>query len=179
MNRFIIFCFTLITAVCLPLSAYALPQSCNNNIIASAPDNRYQVHGDGTVSDLQTGLMWKQCGQGWTGNDCTVFEGRFRFTWQMALQEPSTLNTQGGFAGYTDWRLPNVKELLSLLEVSCYIPAINAAIFPATESSAYWSSSPYSSNLDYFAWVVNFSDGGYFGGKREDSYPVRLVRSER
>ena len=53
-------------------SGAAQAVTCLNGIPASNPDNIYTVHGDGTVTDTRTGLMWKQCleGQTWSGSAC-------------------------------------------------------------------------------------------------------------
>jgi len=93
-------------------------------------------------------------------------------TWQAALQSASAATK----AGYTDWRLPNIKELRSLAAYDRYDPSINLAIFPNTASNRYWSSSPYAYDSNG-AWVGNFSGGGDYYGYRNVSYrPVRLVR---
>lgn len=63
-------------------------------------ENRFVDNGDGTVSDLATGLMWQQ-------ND----DGQ-RYDWPQALQYADTLT----LAGHTDWYLPNAKELQSLVD---------------------------------------------------------------
>ncbi len=175
MNPFIIFSYLLVFFASLSAQA----QVCQIAIPASAPDSRYQVNGSGTVTDLQTGLMWKLCEEGLTGISCTVGTAKI-FTWQQALQQPSVTNTQGGFAGHADWRLPNVKELESLREVSCADPSINATVFPNEGSSNVWSSSPF--GLDPGStWYVNFnygySDGNNFSiGSRSNNNRVRLVR---
>jgi hypothetical protein len=57
-------------------------------------------------------------------------------------------------------------------------PAIDADYFPETQSSFYWSSSPYAGYGDG-AWVVSFYDGYDFANNKGDGYSVRLVRSGR
>ncbi len=150
-------------------NAQAVP--CQNNLPASNPDSVYTDHGNGTVTDTRTGLMWKQCAEGLSGATCQTgsLQG---FTWASALAhaEAST------FAGYTDWRLPNVKELSSLVEDCRAGPAINTNLFPNTPSTLFWSGSP-SADGSSLAWFVYFSDGvaGSYGPR---SYPfgVRVVR---
>jgi hypothetical protein len=148
--------------------------ACESAIPASTPNTQFSVPGDGTVNDLKTGLIWKQCSEGQTGATCS--DGATTvMTWQQALQVSQTLNTTGGYAGFTDWRLPNLKELRSLVEVRCYSPSINSDIFPATRASVFWSSSPFA-QVSGYAWVVHFNNGfsGYSG--RTYSFRVRLVR---
>jgi len=113
-------------------------------------------------------------GQGWNvGGNCTGTATTQ--TWDIALQIPQTLNTAGGYAGFSDWRLPNIKELKSLAELKCYSPTINGTIFPATPGAGYWSSSPYASGSDR-AWLV-YSVRGYDGAYgRYGNGHVRLVR---
>jgi len=171
---------TLLLQMLLALSivlfaAPVLAQTCPGAIIPTAPDNRYQDNADGTVTDLYTGLMWQQCSIGQSGSGCTSGTAT-DFTWNLALQQGDTLNSGGGFAGYTDWRLPNVKELESLTEDACYSPVINVTLFPNTVNLNYWSSSPYA-NLSNYAWYVNFGYGNSSLIYRSNGYYVRLVRS--
>jgi hypothetical protein len=124
---------------------------------------------NGTVSDTSTGLIWQQD---------TARDGQGNYdpmTWEEALAycESRTLG------GHTDWRLPTIKELLSLVDYTRYNPAmINTTYFLNTVSSYYWSSTTYA-KCTYYAWGVDFSDGHVLnsGSKCEDyHYYVRAVR---
>lgn len=158
-------------------------QTCNTtNTVATTPSNDFTVHNNGTVTHKPTGLMWKVCseGQNWNSSDGSCTGAATSHSWQQALQIPPALNTGGGFATHTDWRLPNLKELMSIVELSCYSPAINQTIFnsmPSGYSPIYWSSSPNANDSDN-AWGVNFvlgSDGSHVD--RCSHVHVRLVRS--
>lgn len=160
---------------CMPLAAtvYA-EQSCTSaSISASTPDSQFIDNNDGTVTDSKTGLMWKKCLQGLDGDNCENGSPS-AFTWQAALQQPETVNA-GGFAGYTDWRLPNIRELISIVEEQCYKPSINLNRFPNTPILGAWSSSP-DSNNDRQAWLVLFDYGKSAPVERSNSRTVRLVR---
>lgn len=121
-------------------------QVCNNRIDQTAPAGRFINNGNGTVTDVRTGLMWERCMVGYTFSDngtpgdlvddsCAP-SATITFLWQQALQDVVNRNARGGFAGFTDWRLPNIKELISIVEHSCASPAINATIFPGTPPTA-------------------------------------------
>ncbi len=77
--------------------------------------------------------------------------------------------------GAADWRLPTLKELLSLVHSGEFIPAIDAAYFPNTVSDFYWTSSTYVFGLDK-AWFVTFYDGDSDSGSKVAPKLVRLVR---
>ncbi len=164
----------LMLLIAAPIQVIA--QTCNSHITPTTPDSRYTDNADGTVTDKQTGLMWKQCEEGQSGAGCAIGSA-LTFTWAAALQRSETLNTTGGFAGHTDWRLPNIKELASLVERACDGPSINNRLFPATPSSNVWSSSPDASYSDS-AWYVYFGNGySSYYDYRDNYYQVRLVRS--
>ena len=163
--------------LCMMATSLAVAaQTCDG--VLTAADSRYTVAADGlTVLDQQTGLIWARCpdGMSWNGGACTGTAKSY--TWQRALSAADTST----LAGYADWRLPNIKELASLVEAACVGSAINTRIFPNTGDS-FWSSSPYVGSASY-AWYVNFdiggvgSGGGYYGGNlRSDPGAVRLVR---
>jgi len=159
--------FLYLMAVSLAIGA----QTCNGTL--TAPDSRYAVAANGmTVLDQQTGLIWARCpnGMNWDGAACT---GKATtYTWQKALTAADTST----LAGYTDWRLPNVRELASLVEPGCVDPALNTRIFPNTPGTDFWSSSPYVGSV-YVAWYVYFNDGYVsYGGARGLADAVRLVR---
>jgi hypothetical protein len=154
-------CKKIIYALCLLVaikSTAVVAQTCQTaSIVATSPSNRFTVSNNGTVTDTKTGLMWKRCSEGLSGAACSVGTAT-AYTWQGALQRAQTVNNSGGYAGYANWRVPNVKELRSITERQCYGPAINAIIFPNTISDYYWSSSPVSFGSND-AWVVIFNVG--------------------
>ncbi|MBK6998674.1 MAG: DUF1566 domain-containing protein [Rhodoferax sp.] len=138
---------------------------------ASNPDSAYTDNGDGTVTHTPTGLIWKRCAEGQTWRSRGTCTGSAsNHTWAQAL----TLASTSSFAGKSDWRLPDYKELSSLVEECRIDPAINDTIFPNTPGADFWSSSPYAYN-SHNAWSVHFSSGGA-SGSRNGNYAVRLVR---
>jgi hypothetical protein len=129
---------------------------------------------DGTITHIPTGLMWKQCSEGQSENsNCSGTPSNL--LWNEALQLPENLSVSGGFAGYNDWRLPNIKELHTLIDFSCSGPSINSYIFPNTSTSFYWSSTV--SNIDPISsWSIMFSTGTNHSDSRGLRRLVRLVR---
>ena len=127
----------LASAVSLPLAA----QICKTeSIVASIEADQLIDNSDGTVTDAKTGLVWSQCsiGQEWSESGCSGEPANLE--WQGALQAASQFNHSGGLAGEIDWRLPNIKELGSIVEHQCHSPAINEEYFPETPSESYLSS---------------------------------------
>lgn len=132
---------------------------------------RYVFSSDGSeVTDTNTGLVWQRCsaGQVWNSSSAGCAGTASTYTHQAAL---SQAKAQGG------WRLPNVKELSSLVNRGTYYPAIDRTVFPGTPPSGwYWSSSP-NANGGPTAWVVNFLDGSVVPtGREAASGLIRLVR---
>ncbi len=117
----------------------------------------FEDNGDGTVTDLETQFMWQQM------DDATTRD------WESALAYCEDLD----LASYTDWRLPDVHELLSLVDHSQYNPAIDVLFVCRT--SYYWTSSPDAGGT-YYAWFVKFSDGYAGDSYRNYNYYVRCVR---
>ena len=133
------------------------------------PSPRFANNGDGTVTDNLTGLIWLK------NPDC--FGSR---TWAGALNAANTLNhgecglTDGSVAGA--WRLPNIKELRSLIDYSRYFPALPAGNPFIGLSVFYWSSSTPVGYTDS-AWTVDMTDGDVFGGQKSaPHYHVWPVR---
>jgi len=122
---------------------------------------QFRDNGDGTITDTTTGLMWQQA------------EAK-AVTWEKALAYCERLD----LAGYHDWRLPNIRELLSLVDECRTQPAINTAYFPGCRPSVYWSGTTQARNVG-FAWYVDFGQGAVPGGAYKDrrNY-VRAVRGK-
>jgi hypothetical protein len=119
---------------------------------------------DGTITDLVTGLIWQK-------EDDNITR-----TWEEAITYCEGLELP---AGQTDWRLPNVKELRSIVDNTLYHPSIDQTYFPGT-SWHYWSSTYYGICTDTpSAWYVSFSN--YFGGRanNEDRLSGLYVRCVR
>ena len=168
MNKFI----CILTSLAVALGLFA-DQVISTSITNEWPDERYEVHGDGTVTDRVTGLMWMRCSIGQDHND-NCSGSATEYNWQEALEfaEDYSLGI------YTDWRLPNIKELDSLAALDRYDPAINSTVFPNTPSARYWSASPYAEYVEY-ALQLYFDHGGGNPVVRSYDGRVRLVRSEQ
>jgi hypothetical protein len=96
----------------------------------------YTDNSNETISDNATGLMWQKCINGLSGADCTTGTAT-KLTWSNAIANCEGLAT----AGHTDWKLPNINELSSLVDYSTTSPAINRTYFPNTAvNDDYWSS---------------------------------------
>ena len=150
-------------------------QTCNGNLSPTAPNERYIDNDDGTVTDIHTGLIWMRCslGQTWDGTACT---GSVQiYTWQQALQVARGYN----YAGSSAWRVPDKKQLQSIVEWSCYDPAINLEIFRQTpDTGSYWTASPRDYSTNGSVWRIGFGDGGDAGISPTASMAVRLVRPD-
>ena len=138
-------------------------QSCNSAIEPSTPSSQFILMGS-EVKDVKTNLIWKRCsvGQYWNGSQCTGTTSAL--SWEQALAQSGS-----------GWRLPNIKELLSIVEVSCGSPAANIKIFPNTPNVFFWTGSPYTNNNQ--VWSVSFEDGNDEGGNKSTQGAVRLVRN--
>jgi len=120
-------------------------------------------NGDGTITDQNSRLMWKK-----TESPA--------LNWGDALAYCENLE----LAGYNDWRLPNQKELPTILDLSYHNQTwFHENYFPDTQISPlgfYMSSSTFG---ETFGWGVNFQFGydGYYANKKDGVYPFRPVRS--
>ena len=134
--------------------------------------------GNGIVRDNVTGLEWVQDGNLMASrdpdfdNDGTA-EGAV--TWQAALDYMVKLNGEE-YLGYSDWRLPTIEELSTLVDAGRYNPATDPVL--NTVADNYWSSTIEASTVDS-AWHVFFYDGGVGHCLKDANYLyVRAVRGE-
>ena len=128
--------------------------------------------GDATnnaVSDVRSGLQWRRCEEGrvWNGSACTGTVSYF--THEQALAHAKTKS---------GWRLPNVKELTSLTELSASPAALDPAGFSADQSGAFWTSTPQTltSSSPLWGWAVLSNGGLVVNSVRTETFAVRLVR---
>lgn len=134
----------------------------------------FVVSSDGLeVTDTQTGLIWQRCAVGMQWNQKTCTGTPQYFMWYEALP---AAQDQARATGKV-WRVPNVKELATILDRSHINQAIDPLTFPATPNDRFWSSSPYSTDA-FFGWQVNFYDGAVYYTYLEDMGALRLVRGE-
>ncbi len=154
-------------------------QSCPVGLSLSTPDSDFADAGAGMVQHKPTGLVWKRCaeGQAWDGVTCTGMAATY--TWQQAFARADAVNTNAAGTqnlGATDWRLPNVNELKSLVEMGCTSPSINLTQFPNISAWLFWSGSPIA-GVPGDAWGVYFGNGVDGWLNRSDAYHLRLVRA--
>ncbi|MGI9211403.1 MAG: DUF1566 domain-containing protein, partial [Methylococcaceae bacterium] len=137
--------------------------------VPDTPTSDFVDNGDGTVQHKKTGLVWMRCalGQTWDGQTCTG--GATRYTYDEALK------LTANYADHSDWRVPTVRELQTLVEWDNQSHAINTTLFPNTPSYWFWSSSPYAGDTSY-AWVVDFNYASVGYDDRGNASAVRLVR---
>lgn len=113
------------------------------------PVVRFTDHGDGRVTDNLTGLMWAK--------NANLPGGKR--TWDGAIDYCNGLNAGVGTYGHNDWRLPNVRELQSLIDHGRASPALPSGHFFANvQSGSYWSSTTYAPATGY-ALCVDLYDG--------------------
>jgi len=135
----------------------------------SWPDPRFIDNGDGTVTDNLTGLIWLKMAtcigeKNWTEAKTSV----------GLLQEGSCGLSDGSCAG--DWRMPNVRELHSLIDFGSFNPALPSGHpFSIVQLDGYWSSTTYESNIDS-SWLIDIRYGDvcvYSKGTVFYVWPVR------
>ncbi len=179
-----------------------------DRVAAEAKDAKDAKEAQAMWRDPKTNLVWMRCslGRTWDGNTCTG--KAIEYTWHDALDAAKAFNSNGGFGGYTDWVVPHIEDLFTLRYCSSgcssgsfdkeiipskaggtktvcnrcnengLIPTINLTIFPNTQVSYYWSSSPVTDDR-YKAWMVGFNTGNALSYSKGDLEYVRLVRSSQ
>ena len=150
------------------------------------PTPRFTDNTDGTVTDNLTGLIWLK------NANCTDTVGGIDKNVDVGAQDPGELtwadaltwsnNLANGDCGLSDsssagdWRLPNVRELFSLIDFSRYDPALPSAHpFDNVQSDYYWTSTTDASDTGY-AWRVLLDYGNVSSAGEDDHYYVWPVR---
>ena len=130
------------------------------------PNPRFTANNDQTVTDNLTGLIWSK-----DANPAAATT-----TWQGALDYIKTLNSSK-YLGYSDWRLPNINEMKSLVNQGQSSPAtwLNSLGFSNVSSvyDYYWSATRYANKYGY-AWIVSMYDGNVHSSYG-DPYPKHYL----
>lgn len=142
----------------------------------------YIDNGDGTITDVNTSLMWEKL-----ADDGSVHDKDLTYEWNWAYQVKIATLNGSAFAGHTDWRLPNRRELESIVNLDALSPAIAGAFrqnctpgcsvltCSCTPSGMTWSSSSLPQSWEP-AWFVDFNDGRVYWINKSTPLTVRAVR---
>lgn len=153
----------------------------------------YLLYPNGIALDTRTKLMWQRCdvGQIWNGNTCTGEASNI--TWNDAMPNGQQ-KSWASFAGYSDWRMPTIEELRSLVYCSSgnpktwndtskeckgnyQKPTIDTTAFPGTLHWVWSSSADASGPTGTWSLSLYFGNGNVGWTNGSDAYQVRLVRA--
>jgi len=148
--------------------------NCRTDTLAiSTPTSRFSTEG-ATVTDKETTLSWMRCavGQEWDGKTCNG--AAQTLAWPQAMARVDEINAQG-YAGHSDWRMPVVPELASIVERQCFNPRMNSVVFPGAPAQVFWSSMEKMGKTD-FAYTLDFGGGEAVASAKSRAGAIRLVR---
>ena len=123
------------------------------------------------VKDNVTGLIWEV-----KTNDGSIHDKNIKYNWEDSRQKFTKELNSSRFGNSSDWRIPDLKELSSIINNGIHDPSIDAQFFPNTISHDYWSSTTSQYNTND-AYIMNFNKGFCFRFNKDDSYHVRAVHS--
>jgi hypothetical protein len=129
-----------------------------SRVAADAPPGRYTVAAE-TVRDNRTGLVWQKTVEANTQDNASA----------AAYCPTLTLD------GVTNFRLPTMEELQSLVDFTRTSPAMDTKAFPAAPPDSFWSSTPYVGGSEGSFWYLNFKDGTMAGSTSSGLFRVRCV----
>jgi len=159
-------------------TAGAFPASGQTTSVVAGDDGalrrgaplRYRDNGDGTIIDLNTGLVWEK-----KSDDAGLHFKDLHHPWTgpgSIFEWVAELNAEGGtgFAGHADWRVPNVRELQSIVDYERMAPSVDPVFetgctpgctvpgCSCTEPAPVWTSTSFTTDPNY-AWTVDFANG--------------------
>ena len=170
-----------ITAIRKVSVGEVLLESCKFNTFSKKEDNAQVLIGKftlqkGIATDTETGLMWLRFAHGQEWQNGTAVGELKQIDWSSALRIASVINMENGYEGYSDWRLPTITELNTLIDKAKgeFGNYIDRNVFPNNDYR-FWSSTPSATNK-YKAWLVDFCKGCDHHGMIDYYYGARLVR---
>jgi hypothetical protein len=111
------------------------------------------------VRDNRTGLIWEI-----KTTDTSIHDRNNTFSWQDSQDVFIANLNSAAFGTYTDWRMPSIMEMSTVVDSNIYFPAINTSYFPnliGDDSGFYWSATP-SDLYPNVAWGINFYNGSLY-----------------
>ena len=114
------------------------------NVTTPTIVTHFTDNGDGTITDNVSSLIWQKA------PDTTTY------TWEQAISYAENLN----LATNSDWRLPNIKELVSINDETTNAPSVNTTFFTSIIAARYWSSTTQFAPGGTSAWFNDFQNFG-------------------
>ena len=129
------------------MQSFAGPWAADFDYTYTGTPPSYTDLGNGIVRDNVSGLEWQQ------------ESAPDKYPWQQAIDYCNNLS----LGGHDDWRLPTIKELATIVDMSIAHPGptIDTTYFFGTEAANYWSSTMFAAYTP-LAWIVDFSYGGFY-----------------
>ncbi|MFC4654605.1 MULTISPECIES: DUF1566 domain-containing protein [Rheinheimera] len=164
--------FTLMLALSLSLPLQAA-QICYSTIEDAIDFSQFTLNSDGTVLDSKTRLLWSAClvGQSWDSSSKSCTGNPQQLTWADALLE----SARQDLGGFSSWRLPNAKEVQSIINRGCVDPALRLSLFPGANSENIWTGTTAANEANQAFAVAMYSGKNNLKTKNAQLY-VRLVR---
>lgn len=171
----------LVVGLTLCSQAWAQSSSAGLSDLQPITERFIAAAGGSQVVDRNTGLTWRRCVEGmtWTGSRCEGEPSRFTFE-GAKVHANSATDPEGA-----RWRVPDQRELASIVDGSSGLPATDIDAFPQTPSAPTWSSSPFTRDSlggktkPNAAMYVHFANGLELYDDRSRTFVVRLVKAGR
>jgi len=148
-----------------------------DNLPQTTPAENFTTINNEITQDNVTKLEWQRCAYGQVATSASCEGTAQKLDWQAALQAAQNLGN--------GWRLPNVKELASIIDYQCFAPPANLSIFPNTptsEESGLWTSTPAQRNIPSeetipSIWFFDLAHGHLQRKPYDEVNYVRFVRN--
>jgi len=111
-------------------------QTCKDHIPDSHTTGQFLDNFNGTVTDVVNGVVWQKCAVGQSYRQSTNARSGTPLSFKTRQDALNCVSVTDG------WRLPNLKELGSKVQRSCFDPVIDLSILPFTPSAIFYSSPP-------------------------------------
>jgi len=187
-----IFIFILIMILCSSANAWRIPDSGQQMSLTtvSGEDSDYTINHSHYIKLDETGQALSDSATQWvmvhdeiTGltwevktNDLSIHNYGITYIWSKLSEFIDTLNVDE-FGGYSDWRIPDIAELSSLLKLTPN-NHMDQQFFPHYNPSLYWTSVLSQLSPNYMAWAVNFENANIESLFKTSPYHVRAVRGK-